>query len=79
MYFKKGHCQYGDACRLSHDLNVENKSAKRDMFSDGREDTIVDGVKVDGTMEDWDQDTLVKLVTKKAATRPSNASEKVRY
>jgi hypothetical protein len=80
IYFKKGNCQYGDNCRLSHDLSVENKSAKRDMFSDERatENTVTaDGEQIQGTMDEWDQDTLVRLVNKKAATRPSNASDKV--
>lgn len=76
IYFKKGTCQFGDSCKLSHDLNVENKAAKRDMFSDDRA-ADADGEKIDGSMADWDQDTLVRLVNKKAATRPSNASDKV--
>eukprot|EP01127_Copromyxa_protea_P003127 TRINITY_DN12995_c0_g1_i1.p1 TRINITY_DN12995_c0_g1~~TRINITY_DN12995_c0_g1_i1.p1 ORF type:complete len:405 (+),score=130.57 TRINITY_DN12995_c0_g1_i1:31-1215(+) len=81
IYFKRGHCQFGENCKLSHDLNVENKTAKRDMFSDGRaaenKITTADGETIEGTMGEWDSATLVRIVNKKAATRPSNASDKV--
>ena len=36
--FKAGQCTKGDRCKYSHDLGVERKSAKIDLFSDARED-----------------------------------------
>ncbi|KAK9070478.1 hypothetical protein SSX86_010880 [Deinandra increscens subsp. villosa] len=55
-FFKAGQCAKGFKCKFSHDLNVQRKGEKIDIFSDKR-----DG----GTMEDWDQETLEKVVESK--------------
>lgn len=36
-YFKAGVCEKGKKCKFSHDLNLENKSAKIDIYSDPRD------------------------------------------
>ncbi len=36
-FFKKGQCTKGDKCKFSHDLTMERKGAKRDVYSDGRD------------------------------------------
>jgi len=56
-YFKAGVCQKGKKCKFSHDLEVENKSAKIDLYTDQR------GIgKAEDTMDTWDDDTLKKAV-----------------
>lgn len=37
-FFKAGTCQKGTKCKFSHDTNVERKGAKRDVYTDKRED-----------------------------------------
>ncbi|ESR49431.1 hypothetical protein WN944_018390 [Citrus x changshan-huyou] len=55
-FFKAGQCQKGFKCKFSHDLNIQRKGEKIDIYSDKR-----DGE----TMEDWDQETLEKVVESK--------------
>ncbi|KAI3778192.1 hypothetical protein L2E82_07288 [Cichorium intybus] len=55
-FFKAGQCAKGFKCKFSHDLNVQRKGENIDIFSDKRDE---------GTMEDWDQETLEKVVESK--------------
>eukprot|EP00897_Mesotaenium_endlicherianum_P007576 jgi/Mesen1/6847/ME000351S05962 len=57
-YFRRGQCTKGFKCKFSHDLNVERKGEKIDLYSDRR-----DGE--EDTMEDWDQDKLEQAVLEK--------------
>jgi hypothetical protein len=62
-FFKQGQCSKGDKCKFSHNLQVEHKSAKRDIFTDTRdakdannvpipmEGGAEDGAETDGTNE----------------------------
>jgi len=64
-YFKAGTCQKGKKCKYSHDMEVEGKSAKIDLYTDQREVLYgKDGKEVD-TMENWDEKTLVKAIEEK--------------
>jgi hypothetical protein len=56
VYFKQNLCQKGDKCKFSHDLNVERKSEKRNIYEDVREQD---------TMENWDEEKLEDVVNKK--------------
>ena len=60
-FFKQGKCVRGNKCRYSHDLAVERKSAKIDIYSDVRDDEAEDN------MDDWDQEKLEDVVTKRHA------------
>ncbi|KAG5463546.1 MAG: LOW QUALITY PROTEIN: hypothetical protein BJ554DRAFT_6594, partial [Olpidium bornovanus] len=35
-YFKAGQCTKGSKCKFSHDLNIERKAEKKDLYSDDR-------------------------------------------
>ncbi|TXG49624.1 hypothetical protein EZV62_025499 [Acer yangbiense] len=50
-------CQKGFKCKFSHDLNIQRKGEKIDIYSDKRDE--------EDTMEDWDQETLEKVVESK--------------
>lgn len=56
VYFKQNLCQKGDKCKFSHDLNIERKSEKRNIYEDTREQD---------TMENWDDQKLEDVVNKK--------------
>ena len=71
-FFKQGLCKKGDKCKFSHDPDVERKSAKRSIYSDVREGE-------DDNMEDWDEDKLADVVSKKHAGEKSNATDIVRH
>lgn len=53
-FFKAGSCQKGNKCKFSHDINVERKAEKINVYEDVRE-----------TMEDWNQEKLEDAVKKK--------------
>ncbi|XP_026658704.1 zinc finger CCCH domain-containing protein 11-like isoform X2 [Phoenix dactylifera] len=68
-FFKAGQCQKGFKCKFSHDLNVQRKGEKIDLYSDKRDQP-------DETMEDWDQETLEKVVeSKKKEYNPNKPTE----
>lgn len=58
VYFKQNLCQKGDKCKFSHDLNIERKSEKRNIYEDTRENA-------GDTMENWDEQKLEDVVNKK--------------
>ncbi|CAI9780151.1 unnamed protein product [Fraxinus pennsylvanica] len=60
-FYKAGQCAKGFKCKFSHDLNVQRKGEKIDIYSDKR-----DGEKENETMEDWDQEMLEKVVQSKS-------------
>lgn len=56
-FFKAGQCTKGFKCKFSHDLNIQRKGEKIDIYSDKRDNE---------TMEEWDQETLEKVVASKS-------------
>lgn len=56
-FFKAGQCTKGFKCKFSHDLNVQRKGEKIDIYSDKRDTD---------TMEDWDQATLEEAIAAKS-------------
>ena len=39
-YYKAGHCDKGNKCKFSHDINVGRKVEKKDLYSDTREEKL---------------------------------------
>jgi len=69
-FFKQGLCKKGDKCKFSHDPEVERRSAKRSVYTDGRgEDDEEDN------MDDWDEDKLADVVNKKHGSEKSNQTD----
>lgn len=56
-FYKQGHCTKGDKCKFSHDLTIERKSEKRNVYVDVRDD--------EDNMENWDEEKLKEVVEKK--------------
>lgn len=59
-FFKQGQCSKGAKCKFSHDLNIERKGEKINIYSDSRDEK-------DDTMENWDEEQLRDVVNKKHA------------
>ena len=68
-FFKAGVCKKGDKCKFSHDLGIEKRAAKADLYTDMR------NVNNSGdTMATWDQAYLEKVIdekNKKSSSVPS--------
>jgi hypothetical protein len=63
-YFRAGQCTKGFKCKFSHDLNVERKGTKVDIYSDKRDE--------DEGMEDWTQEDLEKAIAQKHSADNKN-------
>uniref|UniRef100_A0A131XYZ4 Zinc finger CCCH domain-containing protein 15 n=1 Tax=Ixodes ricinus TaxID=34613 RepID=A0A131XYZ4_IXORI len=55
-FFKQGTCGKGDKCKFSHDITIERKAEKRDIYTDVRDSD---------TMENWDEAKLAEVVEQK--------------
>lgn len=66
-FFRHGQCTKGFKCKFSHDLAVERKTAKIDLFTDQRD--VADGD--EEGMEDWDQETLEKVTARVMLRTPT--------
>ena len=42
-FYKQGQCTKGDKCKFSHDLSMERKCEKRNMYVDERDDELEKG------------------------------------
>lgn len=56
-FFKQGTCGKGDKCKFSHDLGIERKAEKKNIYADVRE--------AEDTMENWDDAKLADVVEAK--------------
>lgn len=59
VFFKQGLCNKGSKCKFSHDLNIERKAVKKDLYSDDRKEEDAD------TMDTWDDEKLAKVILSK--------------
>ena len=77
VFYKQGHCEKGRKCKFSHDLNAERKAAKKDLYTDSRDDKQEEEeTKKKDTMDDWDEEKLRKVVFSKHGN-PRTTTEKV--
>lgn len=59
IYFKQGICTKGNKCKFSHNLTVERKTVKKDLYTDDRQEKEKD------TMDNWDEEKLRQVVMSK--------------
>ena len=43
VFFKQGQCMKGDKCKFSHDLSLERKAEKRNLYVDSRDVNLENG------------------------------------
>eukprot|EP00088_Acartia_fossae_P005747 TRINITY_DN12593_c0_g1_i2.p1 TRINITY_DN12593_c0_g1~~TRINITY_DN12593_c0_g1_i2.p1 ORF type:complete len:402 (-),score=170.59 TRINITY_DN12593_c0_g1_i2:378-1583(-) len=66
-FFKQGLCKKGDKCKFSHDPNVEKKAVKRNIYEEEKDE--------EDNMEDWDEDKLAEVVSKKHGAEKGNTTD----
>ena len=76
IFHKKGNCEKGKKCKFSHDLSIERKTEKRNLYSDTREQEEGEEKKKQETSADWDEEQLRKVVLSKKGNQRST-TEKV--
>jgi len=57
-FFKQGMCSKGAKCKFSHDLEIERKAEKRNVYFDTRDNET-------DNMDDWDEAKLKEVVDQK--------------
>ncbi|KAI9828100.1 MAG: hypothetical protein M1832_003627 [Thelocarpon impressellum] len=75
QFYKKGNCEKGKRCKFSHDLAVERKAEKKNLYTDGREGEG-EGDKKEESMDDWDEEKLRSVVKSKHGN-PQTTTDKV--
>lgn len=73
VFFKKGNCEKGRKCKFSHDLAVERKAEKKNIYQDTRDEQ--DPKKAD-TMDNWDEQKLRDVFLSKHGN-PRTTTDKV--
>jgi len=82
-FFKKGACNKGDKCKYSHNLEIERKSERLDIYVDRREIGKMEQeveekfLKENDTIDKWDQNKLELVVTSKHATENTPTKTKI--
>ncbi|KAL8931136.1 MAG: hypothetical protein Q9208_000240 [Pyrenodesmia sp. 3 TL-2023] len=74
MFYKQGNCEKGKKCKFSHDLSVERKGEKKNLYQDTREQEEEERKKDD--MAEWDEEKLRQVVLSKHGN-PKTTTDKV--
>ncbi|RDW72142.1 hypothetical protein BP5796_08176 [Coleophoma crateriformis] len=77
QFYKKGHCEKGRKCKFSHDLDVERKSQKKDLYQDTREEE--EAKKRAETSEDWDEEKLQSVVLSKKGNQRTTTDKVCKF
>ncbi|CAF9932923.1 MAG: hypothetical protein HETSPECPRED_008488 [Heterodermia speciosa] len=78
QYYKQGNCEKGRKCKFSHDLAVERKGEKRNLYQDSRdaEKEREEEERKKDDMVDWDEAKLREVVLSKHGN-PKTTTDKV--
>ncbi|KAL3421522.1 translation machinery-associated protein 46 [Phlyctema vagabunda] len=77
QFYKKGHCEKGRKCKFSHDMDVERKSQKKDLYQDTREEE--EEKKRAETSEDWDEEKLKAVVLSKKGNQKTSTDKVCKF
>ena len=55
IFYKQGNCEKGKKCKFSHDLSVERKGEKKNLYQDTRDKEDEEDEKKKDDMADWDE------------------------
>jgi hypothetical protein len=77
QFYKKGHCEKGRKCKFSHDLNIERKAQKKDLYQDTREEE--EDIKKKETSDDWDEEKLRSVVLSKKGNQKTTTDKVCKF
>ncbi|KAL3960343.1 hypothetical protein ACCO45_005460 [Purpureocillium lilacinum] len=78
IFYKKGDCEKGKKCKFSHDLSIERKTEKKNLYSDTREEGEEDKKKQE-TSAEWDEEQLRKVVLSKKGNQQTTTEKVCKY
>ncbi|KAK4458815.1 hypothetical protein QBC42DRAFT_308292 [Cladorrhinum samala] len=77
IFFKKGNCEKGKKCKFAHDLALERKVEKKNLYADTRD--AADDKKKDETSADWDEEKLKAVVLSKKGNQRTTTDKVCKY
>lgn len=77
IFFKKGNCEKGKKCKFAHDLAVERKVDKKNLYVDARAEE--EEKKKKETSDDWDEEKLRKVVLSKKGNQQTTTDKVCKY
>ena len=77
IFFKKGDCEKGKKCKFSHDLSLERKTEKKNLYQDQRKEE--EEKKKTETSADWDEEKLRSVVLSKKGNQKTTTDKVCKY
>jgi Zinc finger C-x8-C-x5-C-x3-H type (and similar) len=77
QFYKKGLCDKGKKCKFSHDLAIERKTEKKDLYQDTRDEE--EEKKRNETSADWDEEKLKAVVLSKKGNQKTTTDKVCKY
>ncbi|KAL2195800.1 hypothetical protein P885DRAFT_39265 [Corynascus similis CBS 632.67] len=77
IFFKKGNCEKGKKCKFAHDLDVERKVEKKNLYQDTRAEE--EEKKKQETSADWDEEKLRSVVLSKKGNQRTTTDKVCKY
>lgn len=77
IFYKKGDCEKGKKCKFSHDLSIERKTEKRNLYADTR--GAEEEEKKKETSADWDEEQLRKVVLSKKGNQKTSTDKVCKF
>ncbi|KAI1311812.1 hypothetical protein F5Y03DRAFT_391367 [Xylaria venustula] len=77
IFWRKGNCEKGKKCKFAHDLAVERKTEKKNLYTDVRAEE--EEKKKQETSDDWDEEKLRKVVLSKKGNQVTTTDKVCKY
>jgi hypothetical protein len=77
IFYKKGNCEKGKKCKFAHDLDVERKTEKRNLYTDLRAEE--EETKKQETSADWDEEKLRSVVLSKKGNQRTSTDKVCKF
>ncbi|PTB36805.1 uncharacterized protein TrAFT101_007323 [Trichoderma asperellum] len=77
IFYKKGDCEKGKKCKFAHDLSIERKTEKKNLYTDVRQEE--DDKKKQETSADWDEEQLRKVVLSKKGNQKTTTDKVCKF
>ncbi|KAL7813771.1 hypothetical protein V8C26DRAFT_430127 [Trichoderma gracile] len=77
IFYKKGDCEKGKKCKFAHDLSIERKTEKKNLYTDVRQEE--DEKKKQETSADWTEEQLLKVVLSKKGNQKTTTDKVCKY
>lgn len=79
IFYKRGDCEKGKKCKFSHDLTIERKTEKKNLYADTRTEEGEEEKKKQETSADWDEEQLRQVILSKKGNQRTTTDKVCKY